>query len=52
MNQNFLALENGDFLAAKLSLDNGANVNNAGEDGALLYSKMKICFIFILSKVF
>jgi hypothetical protein len=47
----FVALERGDFSAAKIALYNGAGVNKAGRGGALLYSKMKTCFLNCFSKM-
>jgi hypothetical protein len=40
----FVALERGNFSAAKNALDNGADVNKAGRGGGLIYSKMKTFF--------
>ena len=42
--QIIIALERGNFTAAKDALDNGADVNKAGKDGALIYCKIKPVF--------
>jgi hypothetical protein len=41
-----LALELGNYSAAKMALDNGADVNKAGKSGALLYRRKEFSFLF------